>query len=202
MALILKHKAISVLLAAMVLAAAVFSIFKYSDSFRAQADSREWKNFREADYGFSMDYPAGWSLNVSYDRYSKGLMNADLSNKKCGFNSKQCDADCADIRILVGKKPSRGEASGLLTQLYEDFMMVRDFSQASLLVATLDLGAKKVFKVDDDALTLALNGVCAGPLYVFETDSGNFAYVFAGYGSNAAGNPAEVEKIISSISIK
>lgn len=150
-----------------------------------------------------MSYPANWSLEIGYDRYAKGLMNADIVNKKCGYVPAQCGADCVDAMILVGKKPASGQTSGLPTQLYEDFMMARDFSSASPLVKTLDIGPRKVYKVDDNALTLALNGSCSGPLYIFETDSGYFVYVFAGYGADAAGsNTQTIEKIISSINIK
>ena len=186
----------------LVVAAVLLISGRYYDLTKAQADPSKLKNFRENRYGFSMNYPLGWSLDVSYDYYAKGLMNVDIDNKKCASKAKQCNADCADIRILAGKKPLAGEGLGLLTQLYEDFMMVRDFSNTSALVTVLDIDSKKVFKVDDDALTLALNGICSGPLYVFETDSGYFIYVFAGYGANAAaGNSGTVEKIISSINI-
>ncbi|MFA6376892.1 MAG: hypothetical protein WCX69_05850 [Candidatus Paceibacterota bacterium] len=175
----------------------------YYDLTKAQANPEKLKNFRENKYGFLMDYPFGWSLDVSYDYYAKGLMNADLNNKKCESKAKQCNADCADIRILAGKKPLAGEGLGLLSQLYEDFMMVRDFSGTSALVTVLEINSKKVFKVDDDALTLTLNGICPGPLYVFETDSGCFVYIFAGYGAKAAAdNSGTIEKIISSINIK
>jgi len=203
MALVLRHRTVSVFLAGAALLAAVFLFFHYCDSTKAQGDPSKLKNFRENRYGFSMDYPAGWSLDVSYDYYAKGLMNADIDNKKCESRGKQCNADCADISILVGKKPSLGEGTGLLSQLYEDFMMVRDFSGTSALVTVLEINSKKVFKVDDDALTLALNGICPGPLYVFGTDSDYFIYVFAGNGANAEpGTAAVVEKIISSVNIK
>jgi len=201
MKLVLKHKIVSVLSGAAVLTAAGFLFFWYSNSTKAQADPAKLKNFQEKNYGFSMDYPSGWSLDTGYDHYARGLMNVDLDNKKCGFNSKQCNADCADVRILAGKKPLVGESTGLLAQLYEDFMMIRDFSGTSPLVTPLEMGSKKVFKVDDGALTKTLNGICSGPLYVFETDSGYFIYVFAGYGANAAANSETIEKIIPSIKI-
>ena len=202
MELISKHKIVSALLAIAVLVLAGFWFFWSSGAAKAKADDSKLKNFAEKEYGFSMNYPANWSLDIGYDRYAKGIMNADIANKKCGFGSLQCDPNCVDTRILVGKKPAAGQTSGLLTQLYEDFMMARDFSNASPLVKTLDIGSRKVYKVDDNALTLALNGSCSGPLYIFETDSGYFVYVFAGYGVNAAGNSQTIEKIISSINIK
>jgi hypothetical protein len=128
-------------------------------------------------------------------------MGVELNNKKCNLNSGQCNADCADIRVLIGKKPNGGQTPGLFTQLYEDFMMVRDFSSAAL-VDTIDLDSKKIFKVSDGRVTLAMTGACAGPLYTFDTGSGYFVYVFAGYGNAAAGISGDVEKIISSIDIK
>jgi hypothetical protein len=169
--------------------------------FPAQTEAQKWKNFSEQKFGFSVDYPAGWALDANYDRYAPGIMDAELNNKKCGLNRNQCAAGCADVRILVGKKPEGGKATGLFSQLYEDFMMVRDFSSASL-VDTLELNSKKIFKVADDQVTLAMTGACAGPLYTFDTGSGYFVYVFAGYGAEAADVSADVEKIISSISIK
>lgn len=200
MALTANHRMVSVLLA-LAVAAAGFWFFRYSNFSQAQTDSAKWKNFKEEVYGLSVDYPANWSFDINYDRYAAGLMGVELNNKKCNLNSGQCNADCADIRVLIGKKPNGGQTPGLFTQLYEDFMMVRDFSSAAL-VNTLDLNSKKVFKVASDAPTLALTGGCAGPLYVFQTDSDYFVYVFAGYGNNAAGVTGDVEKIISSINIK
>jgi hypothetical protein len=188
---------------AVIVAAAFWLLFRFGRGgfFQANADSQEWKNFKENTYGLSIDYPAGWLLDTNYDRYAPGLMGVELSNKKCGFNSEKCNAGCIDVTILIGKKNSNEQVSGLFTQLYEDFMMVRDFSAASI-VSTLDLNPKKVFKVASDAPTMALTGACAGPFYVFETDSGYFAYVFAGYGADSAGDSKNVEKIIDSISVK
>ncbi len=200
MAVILKHRAISVMIMLAILAAGGFTLFSRANSSKAASDSSKWKTFKEDAYGFLVGYPGSWSLDVSYDRYAPGLMNADLTNKKCGFNPKECAVDCVDMRILVGKKPESGSAPGLLGQLYEDFMMVRDFSTASL-ISTLDMAPKKVFEVASDAPTQSMTGSCGGPLYVFETDT-DFVYVFAGYGSDAATNAATVEKIISSIEIK
>ena len=54
-----------------------------------------------------------------------------------------------------------------------------------------------------DGPTLSLNGSCGGPLYIFETESGYFAYIFTGYGSSAASTSNDaIQKIISSIEIK
>ena len=178
-----------------------FWFFNNSDFLQAKSGDNEWKNFKEDVYGLSIDYPADWSFDINYDRYADGLMGVELNNKKCDLNSGQCGVNCADVRVLIGKKPESGEGQGLFTQLYEDFMMVRDFSTASL-VSTLDFAPKKVFKVDNSAVTMALNGACAGPFYVFETDSGYFAYVFAGYGAGASDATARVEEIISSIGVK
>jgi len=197
---IVRHKTISLLLAAAIFAVAGFIVFKYPGYSKAQDENAKWKSFSEDTYGLSIEYPAAWSLDAGYDHYSKGLMNVDLNNKKCGFNPKTCNSECADIRILVGQKPEGERAQGLFAQLYEDFMMVRDFSN-NPIVATLELGSKKVFKVANDSATLALNGVCPGPLYVFETDSGYFVYVFAGIGQSAANIGETVEKIISSVKI-
>jgi hypothetical protein len=146
-----------------------------------------------------MDYPGDWALAVDYGRYGDGLMSAELNNKKCGSAAGQCDSECIDARVLAGKIPESGATPGLFTQLYEDFMMVRDFSTASLVNA-LDFDSQKVFKVADNGPTLALNGRCPGPLYVFETKTGYFVYVFAGGGQNAAIDPT-IEKIINSIEI-
>ncbi|MFZ3073989.1 MAG: hypothetical protein WA093_02570 [Minisyncoccales bacterium] len=200
MALVSKHRMILLALALVVFVLVGIRFFNFFNLYEARADDREWKNFAEDIYGFSMDYPADWSLDVDYDRYAKGLMSAELNNKKCGFSYKKCDNNCADIRIIAGKKPGGGESRGLFTQLYEDFMMVRDFSTASL-ISTLDFNSKKVFKVASDQPTLALTGACAGPFYTFETDSGYFVYVFAGYGANAASVDDETRKIIDSIKI-
>jgi hypothetical protein len=200
-AFVSKHKVIFVILAAGTVAAAFFWSFNRANPSEAQENLAQWKNFSESNYGFSFDYPAGWSLDISYDRYGASLMSADLSNKKCGFNPKQCAADCLDARILVGKKTSGNEVTPLFVQLYEDFMMVRDFSDASSMVSSINLGSKKVYKVANNSPTAALTGACAGPLYVFETET-SFAYVFAGYGSNSVGATSTVEKIIASINIR
>jgi hypothetical protein len=187
---------------AVITAFGAWLIFWFGSSGRTgvSVEARNWKNFKEDIYGLSIDYPAGWAFDINYDRYAAGLMGVEMNNKKCDLNSGRCDAGCADVRVLIGKKPENGQGQGLFTQLYEDFMMVRDFSTASL-VNTLDLTPKKVFRVDNGAVTAALNGACSGPFYVFEIDSGHFAYVFAGYGAGAAAVTGEVEKIIKSISI-
>ena len=176
---------------------AVFLLAKQAQT-QASDDWSKWKNFNEDIYGLSIDYPAGWTADVNYDRYAPGIISAELNNKKCGAKN-QCGSDCVDVRVLVAKKPVNGQGQGLLLQFYEDFMMVRDFS-ISPLVSEVELDSKKIFQVESGAPTLALNGACPGPLYVFETDSGYFAYVFAGYGTNAVAD-GEVRKIIDSVKI-
>jgi len=158
----------------------------------------KWKNFQENIYGFSMEYPANWALAVDYDRYAPGIISAELKNKKCA-KSGQCAGDCVDVRVLAAKKPIDGQGAGLPVQLYEDFMMVRDFS-ISPLVAEIELDSRKIFKVESGDPTLALNGTCAGPLYVFESGD-YFVYVFAGYGADAAGADEQTREIINSIAI-
>jgi hypothetical protein len=165
---------------------------------QAQTGQDKWKNFKEKTYGFSMDYPANWALDVNYDRYAPGIISAELNNRKCA-KSGQCDLDCVDLRVLAARKPVDGQGSGLLVQLYEDFMMVRDFS-ISPLVSEIELASKKIFQVENGDPTLALNGACAGPLYVFETKD-YFAYVFAGYGANAASADEQTREIINSIAV-
>jgi len=189
---------------AIVVVAAIW-LLANADQFNfglVQTNGQKWRNFSEKTFGFSMEYPPGWAFSVNYDRYAKGLIDIDLSNKKCDSGSKNCRSDCANIKILGGKVPEGGQASALFVQLYENFMMVRDFSGAPM-VQTLNLEPKKVFKVADEEPTLALTGTCGGPLYVFETGSGYFVYVFTGLGADAAvTNQKTIEKIISSIEIK
>lgn len=180
-----------------VIGAGGFWLLNHYGLLQAQIETGKWKNFSENEYNFSIDYPANWSLDVNYGQYAKGILSADLSNKKC--QKGQCDSDCVDARVLVARKPAGTGAQALILQLYENFMMVRDFSE-SPQVSALDLGAKKVFKVIDEQPTLALNGRCAGPFYVFETEK-QFVYVFAGYGAGAADLSGDVEKIIESIEI-
>ena len=199
MASLAKNRAVSFLLALAALFLAGFWLLERFDLSWAQNSAvDDWKEFAEDRHGFSILYPQNWAFDISYDNYSSGLLAAKIENKKCEINSSQCAAGCVDIRMLSGKKNLESGASALLVQLYENFMMVRDFPSAPL-VQIVDIGGKKVFKVADEQATLALNGNCPGPLYVFETQN-HFVYVFVGNGADA-GALIEVDKIIGSINV-
>jgi len=201
MRLISKHRFIAVV-GAIVLLGAGFGLFWFSNSTEAEADNLKWKDFSEDDYGFSIDYPGSWSFGVSYDRYAQGLLNADLSNKKCKSFTQVCAADCADIRVLAGKIPQGSLTQPLFVQLYENLLAVKDTNNTAL-VEKSEIGGKTVYKVLSEGPTLSLNGACGGPLYIFETNTGYFAYVFTGLGAGASDvNKEAIEKIISSIEIK
>ncbi|MCU0653703.1 MAG: hypothetical protein MUD10_05600 [Candidatus Pacebacteria bacterium] len=201
MGLIARHKLISISAGTAVVAVVCFGFSLFSNFGRAEAENSKWKSFSEKNYGFSTEYPGSWSFEVGYDRYAPGLINAEITNKKCGSFSKSCNADCVDLRILSGKNPQGTATSALFIQLYENFQAVKSSHNAEM-VNKMDLGGKTVYKVMSSAPTLSLNGACGGPLYIFETDAGYFAYVFAGLGERAAANEeAVVEKIISSIKV-
>ena len=178
-------------------AAAVFLLVKQAQS--QPFFGAEWKDFRENTLGVSFVYPSNWNLAANYDRYAPGIFSAEMDNKKCASAPGKCASECVDLRILAAKKPLDGRGDSLVVQLYEDFMMVRDFSVSSL-VAEINSGSKKVFRVDHGGPTLALNGTCSGPLYLFEAGD-YFVYVFAGYGDAVADPAGRTEKIIDSISI-
>ncbi len=178
-------------------AAAVFLLVKQAQS--QPLFGAAWKDFRENTFGISFAYPWNWNLATDYDYYAPGIFSAEMDNKKCAGESGKCGSDCVDLRILAAKKPLDGRGDSLVVQLYEDFMMVRDFS-VSPLVAEIDSGAKKVFQVDHGGPTLALTGACAGPLYLFEAGD-YFVYVFAGQGDSASGENDKIREIIDSIRI-
>jgi len=178
-------------------AGAVFLLVKQAQS--QPFFGAEWKDFRENTFGISFAYPSNWNLAADYDHYAPGIFSAEMGNKKCAGAPERCDPGCVDLRILAAKKPLDGRGDSLVVQLYEDFMMVRDFS-VSPLVAEIDSGSKKVFQVDHGGPTLALNGACAGPLYLFEAGD-YFVYVFAGYGDSARGENDKIREIINSIRI-
>jgi len=178
-------------------ASAVFLLVRQAQS-QAMESSGKQKFFQEESMGLSMTYPANWTLNANYDHYAPGIFSVEINNKKCGGKPGECAAGCVDARILAAKKPLQGKGDNLTIQLYEDFMMVRDFS-ISPLVEEIDLASKKIFQVKSGDPTLALNGACPGPLYVFETKS-YFVYMFAGYG-NGVDADGQIREIINSIAI-
>lgn len=178
-------------------AAAIFLLVRQAQS--QPFFGAEWKNFRENTLGISFAYPSSWNLVADYDHYAPGIFSAEMDNKKCAGAPGKCGSECIDLRILAAEKPLDGRGDSLVVQLYEDFMMVRDFS-VSPLVAEIDSGSKKVFQVDHGGPTLALNGACAGPLYLFEAGD-YFVYVFAGYGDSASGENDKIREIINSIRI-
>jgi hypothetical protein len=195
-----RRRVISMICCAAVIAGAGFWILNHPAFLRAQVDESEWKNFSEKRFGLSLDYPRSWSFDVGYDRYSKGLVNVDIVNKKCGGSPGACAADCVDIRVFAGGQPTAG-SSQLFIQLYEDMLAVKDTDNPEL-VQKLDIGGKTVYKILNEAPTLSLNGSCAGPLYIFDAGTGYFAYVFAGYGADAASSGEEtVKKVISSLTV-
>ena len=202
MALISKHKVLSIVVGIIVLAGAGFSLFWFSNHTEAEANSSKWKNFSETNFGFSMDYPGSWSFGASYDRYANGLIDVALSNKKCVSIVDACAADCVDVRVLAGKKPEGSSTPALFVQLYEDLLGIKDTNNPEL-VQKIEIGGKTVYKVLKEGPTLSLNGKCGGPLYIFETDAGYFAYVFTGLGTNAAtASKDTIEKMIASMDIK
>ena len=195
-----RRRVISIICCAAIIAGAGAWILNHPAFLRAQVDESEWKNFSEKRVGLSLDYPRSWSFDLGYDRYSKGLVNVDIVNKKCGGSSGACAADCVDIRVFAGGQPTAG-SSQLFIQLYEDMLAVKDTNNPEL-VQKLDIGDKIVYKILNEAPTLSLNGSCAGPLYIFDSRSGYFVYIFAGYGADAASSGEEtVEKVISSLII-
>lgn len=200
MALASKHKLFSIAAGLIIIASVSFGMLYFFNFTQAKADDSKWKNFSENNYGFSISYPAGWSFDAEYDRYAPGLIDAVIKNKECGSSRGVCAADCADIRILAGKKPEGKLTQPLFVQLYEDLLAVKDTNNPEL-VQNLEIGGKTVYKVLSETPTLSMTNSCGGPLYIFETDSGYFAYVFTGLGS-VYGEEATIEKIISSINIK
>ena len=202
MAIISRHRLFSVVAGIIILAGAGFSLFWFSYRTEAEADNSKWKNFSETEYGLSMDYLGNWSFGASYDRYAKGLIDVALSNRKCQSIVEGCSADCVDIRVLAGKTPEGSSPQALFVQLYEDLLAVKDTNNPEL-VQKMDIGGKTVYKVLAEGPTLSMNGKCGGPLYIFETRAGYFAYVFTGLGSNAANASKDmIEKMIASIDIK
>ncbi len=193
-----RKKTFSILASLTVFVAAGFWLLNHCGLLQAQNDGGKWKNFTEGVYGFSVDYPADWGIDANYDQYAPGIISAEMHNKECG-GQNQCGFDCVDIRILAAKKEIGGKSHGLLLQLYEDFMMVRDFADASL-VKEVDLAGKKAFELVDNQATLALNGRCGGPFYVFETEK-HFVYIFTGYGADIAEISGEAKKIIESVKV-
>lgn len=177
-------------------AAAIFLLVRQAQS--QPFFGAEWKDFRENTLGISFAYPSSWNLVADYDHYAPGIFSAEMDNKKCAGAPGKCGSECIDLRILAAEKPLDGRGDSLVVQLYEDFMMVRDFS-VSPLVAEIDSGSKKVFQVDHGGPTLALTGACAGPLYLFEAGD-YFVYVFAGYGDSVQANN-QIREIIDSIII-
>jgi hypothetical protein len=202
MKLVKRHKLISAAAGILILAVAGFGLFWFSNSTKAEADNSKWKTFSENNYGFSLDYPGNWSFGASYDRYAQGLIDVEMTNRKCGSIAKICAADCIDFRVLAGKIPEGSVSQALFVQLYEDLLAVKDTNNPEL-VQKMEIGGKTVYKVLAEGPTLSLNGECGGPLYIFETDTGYFAYVFTGLGENLVNASKEtIEKIISSIGIK
>ncbi len=200
MAMIFTRTAVSLLCGVLLAAAAGFVAFWHPGFLRAQIENPVWKNFSEQKYGLSLQYPGNSSFNVGYDRYAAGLINVDIVGKNCSNTASECAAACADIRIFIGSQPS-GNSSQLFIQLYEDMLGVKDTNNPEL-VQKLNIGGKAVYKVLNEAPTLSLNGACGGPLYVFDAGNGYFAYIFAGYGAEAATAGEEtVQKIISSLNV-
>ena len=116
-----------------------------------------------------------------------------------GLALKQCNDDCIDVRVLVGKKPGPDQKDGLYAQLYQDLLSVKESNNTELFSQS-EIAGKNVYKILSGAPTLSLNGACSGPLYIFEADSGYFVYIFAGSGANAGANTQQlVQKIIASI---
>ena len=201
MDMVLKHKIVSILICMVILACAGFFTLKYFRIMGADASSSV-KYFQVADHGFEMQYPTDWSIASGYGRYAAGLLDVELNNKKCWIGYTECRADCVDIRIFAGKKPASGQGSGLGAQLYQQAQTAKAADNKDL-VEQMDMGGKKVTKIKSTAPTQALNGACAGPLYIYEADSGTFVYIFSGYGSGVSFAAGEdmVKQIISSINV-
>lgn len=200
MGMISKHRLATLACFVFVLAGAGCLILRQPGFLNAQTNDSSWKSFTEKRYGVSLDYPQNYSFDVGYDRYAKGLMNIDIVSKTCATLAGGCAADCADIRIFIGGAPDNG-SNQLFVQLYEDALAVKDTDNPGL-VQKMEIGGRTVYKILNDQPTLSLNGSCAGPLYIFDVGNGKFAYVFAGYGANAAASGEQtVQKIISSLSV-
>lgn len=201
MGLILRHKAISILICAAALAAAGIFMLKYFRIMSADA-SGSIKYFREAAYGFAMQYPTDWSITSGYGRYAPGLIDVNLNNKKCWIGYTECRPDCVDIRIFAGKKPANVQGSDLGAQLYRQAEFVKTADNKDL-AEQIDVAGIAVTKIKATAPTQALNGACAGPLYIYETGSGTFVYVFSGFGTGVGYDAGQemVKQIISSITV-
>ena len=201
MDMVLKHKAISILLGAIILVGVGTFALKYFRIMGADASSSV-KYFRETAHGFEMQYPTDWSIASGYGRYAAGLLDIELNNNKCWIGYTDCRADCVDIRIFAGKKPDSDQGADLGAQLYRQAQTAKIANNKDL-VEQMDIGGKKVTKIKSTAPTQALNGSCGGPLYIYETDSGTFVYIFSGFGSNMSYSAGEdtVKQIISSINI-
>jgi hypothetical protein len=201
MSTVLKHKAISILICVVVLAGVGFFALKYFRIMGADASSSV-KYFRETDHGFVMQYPIDWSIASGYGRYAAGLLDIELNNNKCWVGYTECRADCVDIRIFAGKNPDNDQGTDLGAQLYHQAQAAKTANNKDL-AEQMDIGGKLVTKIKSTAPTQALNGACGGPLYIYETDSGTFVYIFSGFGSGIdyAASEDIVKQIISSINV-
>jgi len=72
---------------------------------------------------------ANWAFDIGYDRYAPGLMDIALVDKKC---TSACPADCVDIRIFAGAKPTN-TSNQLFIQLYENAIAVKDTNNPDLV---------------------------------------------------------------------
>jgi hypothetical protein len=199
--LVLKHKIASILFGVAIIAAVGVLTLKHFKILSAAAYG-SIRDFKESYCGIFLQYPFDWAITSDYSRYSPGICDIGLNNKKCWVGFSECKSDCVDIKIFVGKEPASDQANDLGAQLYRQLQIIK-LSDNKDLVERIDVAGIRVFKVKSTAPTAALNGACAGPLYAFESNSGYFVYIFSGFGnkiSYAAGEET-VKQIIASIKI-
>jgi len=198
-----KYKVIALICSAVIIGTGAIFGIKHFNLKPSPADAfAAVENFSLTEHGFSMQYPAGWSIKSGWARYAPNILDIELNNNKCWLGYTECRADCIDIRIFSGKNSDNNQNANLGSQLYTQMQAIKS-SDKKEMVEKIDINGLTVYKVNSNGPTQALNGACSGPLYAFETND-SFVYIFAGFGANfsfAAGEDL-VKKLILSITVK
>jgi len=127
-----KHRLTLMIGLILIFMVAGFFILQQPNFLSAQinnSNNSKFKNFSENRFGLSLDYPQNWAFDIGYDRYAPGLMDIALVDKKC---ASACPADCIDIRIFAGAKPTN-TSNQLFIQLYENAIAVKDTNNPDLV---------------------------------------------------------------------
>lgn len=198
-----KHKGIALTLGAVIIGAGAIFGFRHFNFKPSPADVfAAVENFSLTEHGFSMQYPAGWSIKSGWARYAPNILDVELNNNKCWLGYTECRADCIDIRIFSGKNSANNQGTDLGSQLYAQMQAIKS-SDKKEMVEKIDVNGLTVYKINSTGPTKALNGACPGLLYAFETN-GSFVYIFSGLGANFSFTAGDnlVKKLISSITVK